>query len=277
MAPAESILQLIQRRDTFGTWRFQTDSGEVWWSPNVYKIHGLRPRKGPVDIERAVKAYHPDDVGTVNFLIEQALENKKGFEFVQRLTRADGKVRFVESVGMVKEDSLGNVVFVYGTIKDITDEVSEKEISKTRGMLVNSIVTNSPTPLVIVDRKMNYLQISPSWAKFHRITNPGNFIGKSHYALMKNIPEEWKTEHQRALKGEIIHRTTTLRIGQEAPPDMFGSVVFPWRTGTDKVGGLIIMVTSLSNSEKENAQTAARFANLIGRSQPLDNTPHASK
>lgn len=268
MAPAEDILPLLQRHSTFGTWRFDALSGEVWWSENVYKIHGLESKPGAVDIERGVKAYHPEDARTVNFLIEQALDNKKGFEFVLRLTRADGKMRYVESVGMIKEDSKGEVRFIYGTLRDVTENISEKEISIARGLLVKSIVENSPAPLVIVNREMEYLQISPAWAEFHKIPNPAKYIGKSHYLMMKNVPQAWKDEHQRALKGEIIHRTTTLKIGPDEPPESFGSVVFPWRIDAERVGGLIIMVTPRAKTDQENADQAAKFAGLFGNGSP---------
>lgn len=266
MAPAESIVELLQHSEAFGTWRVETNSGKVWWSPNVYRIHGLDPQPGAVDIEQAVKVYHPEDVDTVNFLIEGAMESKKGFEFILRLTRADGKTRYVESIGMVREDNKGNVVFIYGVIRDLTDRISVKEVSKRRGMLVNSIVRNSPSPLVILDRQMNYMQISPSWAKFHNISNPESYLGKSHYIMMKDLPDAWKEEHKRALKGEVISRTTAHAPHGTTADLQCGSIVFPWWTSKSQVGGLIIMVTSQSKSAAEIEGTVGHIANLMTRS-----------
>lgn len=270
MAPADSIIELLQHTEAFGTWRVQTDTGKVWWSPNVYKILGLEPQKGAVDIEQAVKVYHPDDIGTVNYLIEGAMENKKGFEFILRLIRADGKTRFVESVGMVKEDNKGHVVFIYGVFRDITDRISEKEVSTRRGMLVNSIVRNSPAPLVILDRQMKYMQISPSWAKAHKLSDIKSYLGKSHYSVMKDLPEEWKAEHKRALKGEVITRTTAHTSHPEATGLQSGSIVFPWWTSKNQVGGLIIMVTSPLKSAAEIEGTVSHIAGLMKRSTRSD-------
>lgn len=266
MAPAESIVQLMQHAESMGTWRLQTDTGKVWWSDNVYRIHGLEPTKGPVNIEQAVEAYHPDDIGTVNLLVEQAIENKKGFQFILRLNRADGKLRFVEAVASVREDETGHVVFLYGIFRDVTDRISEKEVAQRRGRLVNSIVENSPAPLVILDRHMKYMQISPSWVEFHKISAPKNHLGKSHYSIMKNLPDEWIDEHKRALKGEVITRNKALSMNPDAALKQCGSIVFPWFVSKDVVGGLIIMVTSLLKSNEEIRGTVGEIAGMMTRS-----------
>lgn len=263
MADAELLMGLVMRAEPFGTWRLDLSTGKVAWSDTVYKIHGMKPESGPVNVGKAVSLYHPVDAQTVELLINDCIAHRRGFNFVMRLNRADGKMRYVESIASVEVDSSNALVAIFGIFRDVTDRVNERNISETRGQMVNSIIANSPSPLVIVDREMRYVQISPAWAEFHNLENPAAFIGKSHYEVLPDVPKEWREEHKRALNGEVIYRQTALEAPSESGSRMFGSVVFPWRTSSNKIGGLIIMVTSLAKSKEENTGAVRQIAGLM--------------
>lgn len=266
MADANRLMQLVMRSEKFGSWRLDISTGQAMWSKTVYHIHGMEPASGPVNVGKAVSLYHPDDAKTVEYLINDAIAHKKGFDCILRLNRTDGKMRYVEAIASVELNTSGAVAAIFGVFRDITDRINERNISETRGQMVNSIIANSPSPLVIVDRNMRYVQISPAWAEFHKLDNPASFIGKSHYEVLPDIPKEWRDEHQRAMNGEVIYRQTALETGDKSGSRMFGSVVFPWRTSSNKVGGLIIMVTSLAKSKEENTGTVRQIAGLMKQS-----------
>ncbi|MEP0518989.1 MAG: PAS domain-containing protein [Hyphomicrobiales bacterium] len=263
MADANMLMQLVMRSEKFGSWRLDMTTGQVMWSETVYRIHGMEPEPGPINVGKAISLYHPDDAKTVEYLINDAISHKRGFDFVLRLNRADGKMRFVEAIASVELTKSGSVTAIYGVFRDVTERINDRNISETRGQMVNSIITNSPSPLVIVDRDMRYVQISPAWAEFHKLENPTSFIGKSHYEVLPDVPKAWREEHQRALKGEVIYRKTALEADERSGSRMFGSVVFPWRTSSNKIGGLIIMVTSLAKSKEENTGTVRQIAGLM--------------
>lgn len=263
MADPSLLMGLVMRAEPFGTWRLDLSTGQVAWSDTVYKIHGMKPESGPVNVGKAVSLYHPEDAQTVELLVNDCIAHRRGFSFVMRLNRTDGKMRYVESIASVEVDSSDTLVAIFGIFRDVTDRVNERNISETRGQMVNSIIANSPSPLVIVDREMRYVQISPAWAEFHNLESPAAFIGKSHYEVLPDVPKEWREEHKRAMKGEIIYRQTALEASKGASSRMFGSVVFPWRTSSNKVGGLIIMVTSLAKSKEENTGAVRQIAGLM--------------
>lgn len=268
MVDPDLLMQLVLQVEAFGFWRVDVQTGQVWWSENVYHIHGMEPGDGSVNIGKAVSRYHPKDAKTVEFLVNDAITNKNGFNFVLRLNRADGKMRYVQSTASVELHEDGSVKSVYGIFRDVTERISQENISKTRAQLVNSIISNSPSPIVILDRNLRYLQISPAWAKFHNLENPKSFIGTSHYEALPEIPPEWRAEHQRALKGEVIQRSTALQAGRKTGSTLFGSVVFPWHTASGEVGGLIIMVTAPGNETMDGTGAIANIARLMGQTDP---------
>ncbi|WP_306259173.1 PAS domain-containing protein [Pararhizobium sp. IMCC21322] len=128
-----------------------------------------------------------------------------------RLRRADGKMRFVQAVASVELDANQSTKTVYGIFRDVTQSASEKAISKNRAQLVTSMIANSPSPIAILDRKLCYLQLSPAWLEYHGLKNPKSYIGKSHYAAIPEIPQKWREEHQRVLRGETIYRSQSIQ------------------------------------------------------------------
>ena len=45
-----------------GTWRFCPDTGELRWSDNLYRLHGLEPGEVEPGREALLDRTHPDDV-----------------------------------------------------------------------------------------------------------------------------------------------------------------------------------------------------------------------
>ena len=104
-----------------GHWEVFAQTGELFWSDEVYRIHGLEPG-GTIDIEAAIEAYHPDDRAKVAELLNRALEEKKDYQFDLRLVRADGDVRHVRSTGVVRLEPSGDVRSVFGVFQDLTEQ-----------------------------------------------------------------------------------------------------------------------------------------------------------
>lgn|GEM_PF-2886658 len=103
-----------------GHWQVHADTGELFWSDEVYRIHGLEVG-GEVDVEAAINTYHPDDRDKVAEYVRCALEEKEDYQFELRLVRPDGEVRHVKSTGVVRLKDNGDVKSVFGVFQDITD------------------------------------------------------------------------------------------------------------------------------------------------------------
>lgn len=243
MADADSLIQLALGAGEFGTWRVDTATGDCWWSRKVYEIHGLEVGDGPVELAKAIGVYHPDDARIVTLLMQRAISEQIGFSFVVRMKRSDGKVRLVESTAGVETGPDGQTRSVFGLFRDVTERCAERNLSAARGMLVRSIVEYSPTPIVVTDRQLRYLQVSPSWIAQHKLPPAAMLIGQSHYDIMPHVPEEWRAQHKRALAGEVIRRDVALASADDGLQVESGSAVFPWYTRADTVGGLVLMTT----------------------------------
>jgi PAS domain S-box-containing protein len=68
-----------------------------------------------------VELYHPDDVAMIGRTIADALTDRRAFHMSYRLRHRDGSWRWVEEHGQGVYDERGNLIFLEGTIFDITE------------------------------------------------------------------------------------------------------------------------------------------------------------
>ncbi len=265
---ADKLMALVSQTQGIGNWRVDVKRGVAFWSPRVFEIHGMEPSDGPVDLNEAIRVYHPDDARTVAWLVVNSIENQVGYTFVLRLVRKNGEIRLVEAASSVEVNVAGETVALYGILKDVTDRYSEKDVAEGRSRLVRSIISHSPGPLAVLDRNMHYLEVSPSWVEFHRLAPAHELIGKNHYEVMPDLPEKFRQHNDSALAGETIYSQVSYSASEKRTTTEHGAAIFPWRTSTEEIGGIIIMITP---PDKPHAldPTLTEIANLFG--QVVDN------
>ncbi|MBO6574118.1 MAG: PAS domain-containing protein [Rhodothermales bacterium] len=119
-------LEMAEEMGQVGHWRIDLATEELYWSPQVYRIHGLDPGSGTPPLKGGIEAYHQEDQRRVRDYVNRAIEKKEGFSFQLRLIRADGEERLVHSRGEVTLDPVtGDVESVFGVFQDITDRFQD--------------------------------------------------------------------------------------------------------------------------------------------------------
>jgi len=129
---ANQWLELSETFSDVGHWRVETADSRVFWSDQVFRIHGLEPGLAP-SLEEAIGFYHPDDRQLVEDQLQIALETRTGFEFESRLVHKSGEIRHVLSRGRLEFDAAGAPVAIFGIFQDITASVlARREILRAR-------------------------------------------------------------------------------------------------------------------------------------------------
>ncbi|MCR9124100.1 MAG: PAS domain-containing protein [Phyllobacteriaceae bacterium] len=101
-----TLLEVLSQFEPFGLWRMELETGLVYWTRDIFEIHELPYREGPVNVKMAIDAYHPDDRDLVVDCLEDVVARKSGFHFVLRIATSKGGYKKVKAVGMfhVTED-----------------------------------------------------------------------------------------------------------------------------------------------------------------------------
>ena len=123
-------LEEAQRIANVGHYSWNLIENRVTWSDEVYRIYGLDPRQGAIDLAQVGEMIHPEDRELVFRATEEALQSGAPADIEHRLVRPDGEVRTIHSVGTVKRDSSGRPYEMFGTAQDITERKRSEEALK---------------------------------------------------------------------------------------------------------------------------------------------------
>jgi PAS domain S-box-containing protein len=95
----EYYLSEGQRLAHMGSWAFDA-TGFSYWSPGLFRIHGLDPRGKPPTVEEYLALVHPEDRAFMERGITKMLEAHLAFDFTKRIVLPDGEIRHIRCVGV---------------------------------------------------------------------------------------------------------------------------------------------------------------------------------
>ncbi|PWN54883.1 hypothetical protein DEH80_14915 [Abyssibacter profundi] len=141
------MLLAAERLAGLGHWRLDLLSDDLFWSDEIFRIHGYEPNEIIPDLEFGINAYHPEDRDKVSAVVERAISEQVGWTFQVRLIHRDGGIRHVRAKGEVETDAAGHVVALFGVFQDCTVEVEER----IRLEQLNDIVESTHEGVVVTD------------------------------------------------------------------------------------------------------------------------------
>ncbi len=131
--------------------------------------------------------------------------------------------------------------------------------------LLSQFVSESPASIAMLDRDMKYIAVSPRWISDHQLEEK-TLAGTSHYEAFPNLPERWKTEHQRALQGEAIHVDEEPLQRKNGKTKWLRRDIRPWRAQGRDIGGVLIFsedITAKKNAEDALQHSEFRYRGVI--------------
>ena len=124
---SKTRLEEAQRIAQVGHYYWNLTENRVIWSDELYRIYGLSPQKGPIDMAICREMIHPEDREFVFRTAEEALHSEARPDIEHRVVRPDGEVRTVHALGTVKRDASGRPYEMFGTVQDITERKRAEE------------------------------------------------------------------------------------------------------------------------------------------------------
>jgi PAS domain S-box-containing protein len=118
---SKAWLEEAQRVAQVGYWVWDLETNRVNWSDETYRIFGLAPQEGNIDLAIVREMIHPEDREHVFRTAEEAIRSGERADCEHRLFRPSGEMRIVHSLGDLTKDSSGRTYQMFGTTQDITD------------------------------------------------------------------------------------------------------------------------------------------------------------
>jgi PAS domain-containing protein len=104
---SEARMRLVQEAAGVGTWDWDIGSGEIRWSEQNFRLHGLDPAAGPPSYDDWREAVHPDDRDHANAAVLEAVARREDFDTEYRVMLSDGSVRWLVGRGRLLCDESG--------------------------------------------------------------------------------------------------------------------------------------------------------------------------
>src|SRR5246127_560843 len=127
---SKASLEEAQRVAHVGSWVWDFEKNHVTYSDEYFRIFGLAPRKGPIDIATVREMIHPEDREYVFRIAEDAIRSGESPECEHRILRPNGEIRIVHSRGDLKKDASGRPYQMFGVSQDITDRTRAEQALK---------------------------------------------------------------------------------------------------------------------------------------------------
>jgi PAS domain S-box-containing protein len=139
--------QELARMGNF-TWKIQT--GEVFWSDEVYKIYE-RPYGETVKFDDAFNPIIDEHKTQVKAAIGETMSTKKGQSVSYAIRKKDGGLKYVNLHTDVSLTHAGEVACIVGTAQDVTEQREAVETIKEQEYFIQQIADASPTILYLFD------------------------------------------------------------------------------------------------------------------------------
>ncbi|KWE50852.1 hypothetical protein WL76_20980 [Burkholderia ubonensis] len=133
-----AYLTEAQNLSLTGSFGWDIESGEIFWSEQSFRIFEYEPDMTPT-VELVRRRVHPDDVAIFAQVIESATGGKQEFDLEHRLMMPDGRVKHLHIVAHVMADEPGKRQFV-GAIMDVTAaKLAEEKLHDTQAELARAM------------------------------------------------------------------------------------------------------------------------------------------
>ena len=123
----EIRMQSTEDAAHIGSWERDLRTGLYVCSPGIYRITGLKDTGGYLTLDDQLSIIHPDDRSEIIETIDTALRNNEDYQLNYRIERPDGEKRNINVKAKLLKDTDGTPIKVYGTVMDITEELTRKK------------------------------------------------------------------------------------------------------------------------------------------------------
>ncbi len=108
-----------ERLARVGSWRYRLDDGQLEWSDEIYRIHGLQPGQLP-PMGRALDFYAPHERARAHEVILRTIEQGDPFDVEADFITATGEHRRIRTVGELETEH-GRPLAIIGVMQDVTE------------------------------------------------------------------------------------------------------------------------------------------------------------
>jgi PAS domain S-box-containing protein len=204
----DALLNEAERQTNVGTWSWDLESDDVFWSPELYRILGCDPARDRPSAEKFYGALHPADREPVRRAVAEAAVTGQTRAMEGRVLRPDGTVREILTDGMPVYES-GKLVRIVGAVLDMTERRAAVRALQRSEVLLKEAQRVAHVGSWYWDRISDVVEWSDEFYRIFGVTREECPSSRSFFAL---IHEE---DRERARLEARVAATTGTSINTE--------------------------------------------------------------
>lgn len=143
-------LEQAQSIAHIGSWHYVLATGQLTWTEELYRVHGVSPGTFIPSLEALINLIHPDDQTAMQVWIDACISGAKPKAIEFRCVWPDGTVHHIEGQGELLLDAENKPSYILGTGQDITDRKAVE--SEINNLAFYDSLTQLPNRRLLNDR-----------------------------------------------------------------------------------------------------------------------------
>lgn len=135
---SEAELQVAQRIARVGSWELNTETQEVVWTEELYRMLGQNPQLPPPPYQEHERLFAPHSWAKLSRAISMALEEGASYELELEIIRPDGTRGWMLARGEPQRNAAGRILGLRGIAQDITESRLAGEKMREQAALLDS-------------------------------------------------------------------------------------------------------------------------------------------
>lgn len=208
---SEKRLNQAQRLARVGSFERSLDSGQGYWSEELFRMIGLPPAEHSPPFEAFLQAVHAEDRHRVARVVDRVARQTEPEEFEFRIVAPDGTIRHLSASIALERDERGNPASYHGAMVDVT------RLKEVEASLVHLAATDELTG---ISNRRRFLELLR--AEMGRCERYGHHVS----LLMLDIDnfKQINDTYGHAVGDEVLRELAGIVGGALRGTDVFGRI-----------------------------------------------------
>ncbi len=158
-------LKETQRISHIGSWELKIKDSVLTWSDETYQIFGVLKGAFNETFEGFLSFVHPDDLTVLLTKQNDALLGKNPLDFVHRIIRPNGELRFVHERAELTLDIDGETDLLHGSVQDVTEQKIREITLAQNEAIVRATFAAANAGIAMATLDCSFVIANPAYCK----------------------------------------------------------------------------------------------------------------